>query len=162
MIGHPSFSVALLLGALTSAACSGKTADNGLPAASSAEVSGTAPARAAPAQSEPTPAPPDAALILGESEARAVLSAMFRTNGFRVVYDVRVTTANVEVTLDGFDPARKVGFEYIDTSERGVDLSAEEKDALGRTDNRILIVTATDRANLERQARAFLVSVNKP
>lgn len=108
----------------------------------------------------PAMAPAEAApvAVLSEAAARAILARRFRAAGFRVRYDVPIARPGAfDVTVDGYDPARQVGFEYVDTAERDTDLHAAERAALERDpEHRILVVDATDAAGLEARITPFL------
>jgi hypothetical protein len=132
----------------------------------------------APAEPTASPAPPpptaqtDTPLPHGEAAsqagppldevtARVLLSDRFRRAGYRIRHDVRlVVEENVEVTLDGFDPERRVGFEYVSPEEVGVAVAAAEIAALRRApDLRVLVIEPTDEAGLAAQADAFLAAL---
>lgn len=88
------------------------------PAASASAVVDSPPKPAPAVVTDAAPAPPPAS----ESAARALLDRRFRAAGFRIVNDVRVVTGTAALTCDGYDPVRKVGFEYIAAAERGTDV----------------------------------------
>lgn len=85
---------------------------------------------------------------LTEAAARALLAERFRAAGLRVRYDVPVARDGAfALTVDGYDPVRRVGFEYVADAEAGADLDAGERAALARDrELRILIIDA-DGAN---------------
>jgi hypothetical protein len=85
---------------------------------------------------------------LTEAAARALLAERFRAAGFRVRYDVQVARDGAfALTVDGYDPARRVGFEYVAEAEAGVDLDPDERTALARDHaQRILIIDAAGAA----------------
>jgi hypothetical protein len=91
----------------------------------------------------------DAGRTATEAEARLLLAERFRAAGFRVRQDVRVGGA----TLDGADPQRRVGFEYVAAAEAGAETVAE---VVGW---RVLVVAATDAAGVAAAADAFLDGV---
>lgn len=93
---------------------------------------------------------------MSEIEARALLSERFRNAGFRVVHDVLVTKDGYQITADGYDPDRGVGFEYIAESERGTDVSAEERSALGGRGQPILILDAAGQQRVSKAVDSFL------
>ncbi len=106
---------------------------------------------------EEVAAPLDAGSVLSEVEARLELGARFRAVGLRMLDDQRVSGPGYELTVDGFDPERGVGFEYVAITERGLDVTAAERDAVAAdASRRILIIEATDGASLEAAARQFL------
>ena len=111
---------------------------------------------------------------LTEAVARALLAKRFRAAGFRIRDDVRVRSESptaalgdadpsFDLTVDGYDPEAKVGFEYIDPAEVGSDLLAEERAALGRENSgpRILILDPAPQSRILEQADEFLRSVAK-
>jgi hypothetical protein len=95
--------------------------------------------------------------FVSEAEARTILAARFRAAGYRVRHDVRVVGDGFELTVDGYDPEARVGFEYIAPAERDTDLVAEERARLARDRTyRILVLDPMTRSALEQQADAFL------
>jgi len=98
------------------------------------------------------PGPP-----MSESSARSALAARFRAAGFRILYDVSVSVPGAELTVDGYDPAKKVGFEYVAREEINTDLTSSERGALaGHSQHRLLIVDAMAAEKLDSLAIAFL------
>jgi hypothetical protein len=94
---------------------------------------------------------------VSEAEARTILAARFRAAGYRVRHDVRVAGEGFELTVDGYDPESRVGFEYVAPAERDTDLVAEERAPLARDPSyRILILDPMTRTALDEQAGAFL------
>jgi hypothetical protein len=86
---------------LIGAGCGGRCPDAGDPPVARLDrPAAPAPERAIEAQA----APP-----LTEAEARAVLSQQFRARGLRIRQDVMVNG----VAIDGYDPDRQIGFEYV-------------------------------------------------
>lgn len=55
---------------------------------------------------------------IDEARGRAILKARFEGAGLAIVSDHPMTLAGRTVHLDGFDPLRRIGFEYI-TTEAG-------------------------------------------
>lgn len=97
---------------------------------------------------------------LSEGGARRLLAERFRAAGFRILHDIRITTAGVDLTVDGYDPARKVGFEYVASEERNTDLTAAERIALrDQREHRLLVVDATSAAAVIAAARRFLQEI---
>lgn len=145
-------SVVLAVGALCLFACG--------PRASPPASATTTPQATADHDQAPAITPADAApvAVLSEAAARAILARRFRAAGFRVRYDVPIARPGAfDVTVDGYDPVRQVGFEYVDTAERDTDLHAAERAALERDPaHRILVVDATDAAGLEARITRFL------
>jgi hypothetical protein len=91
---------------------------------------------------------------LTEAAARALLAERFRAAGFRVRYDVPVARDGAfALTVDGYDPARRVGFEYVAEAEAGADLDPDERAALARDhEQRILIIDAAGTAETAETA----------
>jgi hypothetical protein len=95
----------------------------------------------------------DAGPDVTEAQARAVMARAFRAAGLRIREDLVVAG----VTLDGGDPARKVGYEYVAVEERGLDMTPQARKALAAEDGwRVLIVEATDAAGLRARVDAFV------
>jgi hypothetical protein len=92
---------------------------------------------------------------LDEGAARFLLAARFRAAGLRVLEDVSLQVGDVAVVVDGFDPARRVGFEYVAAEEREVELDAARRLAAAPS-LRILVVDAASADEVERAADAFL------
>jgi len=65
--------------------------------------------------------------MLGEAEGCEILHAVFRARGYQTRPDVAFAEDGVEFDADGWDPAARVGFEYM-SSEAGDrdDLSPDE------------------------------------
>jgi hypothetical protein len=93
---------------------------------------------------------------LTEATARALLAERFRAAGLRVRYDVQVVRDGAfALTVDGYDPARRVGFEYVAEGEAGADLDPGERTALARDrEQRILIIDAAGAAPASGAAAA--------
>jgi len=53
-----------------------------------------------------------------EAEGRAVLRRCFEARGLTITEDYRLHDDGVPITLDGYDPSRRIGYEYI-TTEAG-------------------------------------------
>ncbi len=87
-----------------------------------------------------------------------MIAARFRRAGFRVRYDVRLERDGVDVTLDGFDVRRGVGFEYLAAAEANLDLSQQERTALSRQFRYVLVVDAGPMAAVLARVDAFLVT----
>lgn len=109
---------------------------------------------------------PSAPLVppISEVVARALLAERFRAAGFRIRYDVPVTRdGQFQITVDGYDPASRVGYEYVATSERDTDLSSDERAALNADpEYRILIVDAASAEIVEDRADRFLRALAPP
>jgi hypothetical protein len=54
---------------------------------------------------------------MDEREGCALLKARFAAAGLAVAEHVRFTEDGIDVTLDGWDAARRVGYEYITTAD---------------------------------------------
>jgi hypothetical protein len=92
---------------------------------------------------------------VSEVEARFLLNRMFREAGLRIVNDHHFRKPNIEVTLDGYDPERGVGYEYVAAQEQGTDLSSDELVVLKEVDG-IFIAIGGSLDQLEAEAEAFL------
>ncbi len=115
------------------------------------------------APEEVAPAAPDAGLPLAEAAARALLEERFRGHGYRIHYDVTLSGPGYRVTVDGYDPAAAVGYEYVASIERGTDLTADERVALAADPERkILVVDPSDAAALDARINEFLAGVVAP
>jgi hypothetical protein len=99
-------------------------------------------------------APPPGSPPVGETEARVVLAGLFREAGYRIRYDVAVVIGRETVAVDGYDPDRAIGFEYIAPEEAETWKVEEGGAAPG-----LLVVAAADRETLEARARAFLAEI---
>jgi hypothetical protein len=105
-----------------------------------------------------------------EREACALLKARFEEAGFQIAENQPFADDGIAFELDGFDAARRVGYEYI-TEEAG-DSWDVDGDVIAKLDERrkagqlfILAITETaapDAPALEAAARAFLASLPKP
>jgi hypothetical protein len=99
----------------------------------------------------------DAGPPLGEVDARAYLGDRFRAAGLRVRYDVRVEGDGYGLTVDGYDPERRIGFEYIAPDEVDTDVSPAERARMAADQReRILLVGPLDRTALHAATDAFL------
>jgi hypothetical protein len=99
-------------------------------------------------------APPSGPPPVGETEARVVLAGLFREAGYRIRYDVVVAIGGETVAVDGYDPDRAIGFEYIAPEEVETWKVEEGGAAPG-----LLVVAATDGETLAARARAFLAEI---
>ena len=103
---------------------------------------------------------------LSEAEGRALLEARFQAAGFSVEVDHRFEQDGLELTLDGFDPRARVGYELIttaagDRAEFTAEVVArlEEGMAAGRYHLLLVDEAAVGRRTLERAADRFLQRV---
>ena len=106
----------------------------------------------------PTPRAARAEPPVSEAVARAVLADHFRQAGYRIRYDVHIEEpGRFTLTVDGYDPRQRVGYEYIAADESGTDLLAAERTFLeSQSELAILIVEPQSAAELSRTARDFL------
>lgn len=115
-------------------------------------------AESAPGQAAATDAP--AGEPLDEASARRLIAGRFRAAGLRIVEDVTIEVDGVMLVADGFDPARRVGYEYVAAEERGLELDSAERERLaGGAAVRILVTEAAAAAELERAIEAFLAAL---
>ncbi|MCG8422727.1 MAG: hypothetical protein MJE77_32840 [Proteobacteria bacterium] len=101
-----------------------------------------------------------------EAVARTILARRFRASGFRILHDVRVRSDGdraFDLTVDGYDPDARVGYEYIAPIEVGSDVGDGERRALHSDETyRILIVDPVPQARLIELADKFLHRVAAP
>ena len=103
----------------------------------------------------------DAAVGISEVQARRELDALFRDAGFRILNDEPLPDSPIEVVLDGYDPERRVGYEYIDEREAALSLARAEQEGAAR-DHRLLIIDACSLGELRRAASLFLATATAP
>jgi hypothetical protein len=104
-----------------------------------------------------------AAEPLDEASARRLIAARFRAAGLRVVEDVALEVDGVSLVADGFDPVRRVGYEYVAAEERGLELDAAERARLADLAAvRVLVAEPAAAAELERAVEAFLAGLPPP
>ena len=142
--------------AIAAAACGGERAAEPRPDAprtgDAVEVPASAPA-SAPAASAPAGGP------LDEASARLLIAGLLRAAGLRVVADVPLGAGGVEVTLDGFDPARRIGYEYVAADERGADLDDAERPRIaGMAGTRVLVIDSGDAEAVTGAVERFLAA----
>jgi len=96
---------------------------------------------------------------LDEAGARLLIASRLRAAGLRVVADVPLSADGVEVTLDGFDPARRIGYEYVAADERGADLDDAERARLaGLAGATVLVIDSGDAEAVASAVERFLAS----
>ncbi|MBI3927203.1 MAG: hypothetical protein HY319_16825 [Armatimonadetes bacterium] len=83
--------------------------------------------------------------MVEEHAGRAVLRRVFEEAGFAVVEDYLLPIAGTMVRLDGFDPDRRTGYEYITTADGDREELHER------------IVAELDRLNANGELRLLLV-----
>jgi hypothetical protein len=54
--------------------------------------------------------------MIDEKQGRAVLKGAFEKAGYTIEEDFPFRVASSVINLDGYDPARRVGYEYITTA----------------------------------------------
>jgi hypothetical protein len=100
---------------------------------------------------------------LDEASARRLIAARLRAAGLRVVEDVPLRAEGLDVTLDGFDPARRVGYEYVAADERGADLDDGERGRLaGLADARVLVVDSAGAEQVTAAVERFAAALAAP
>ena len=97
----------------------------------------------------------DAGLGLSEASARALLDGMFRDAGLRILNDQVYRAADIEVTLDGYDPERGIGYEYISRAEIDTEIGDVELEVL-HWEKTIFIAEQIDEDYLRERAARFL------
>lgn len=102
---------------------------------------------------------------LAEALAREVIGRAFAQAGLRMTNDVQFRTGNTLLTLDGFDPIAKVGFQYVSHGDADVvtDFDAAAEMALRELDEggkiRLFIVHDGDVRDVDEliaMTRAFI------
>ncbi len=102
-----------------------------------------------------------------ERAACALLKARFEAAGFQIVENRGFAEAGVQFEIDGYDPARRVGYEYV-SEEAGdswdVDAAVVDKlNAARRTGDVFILVVdeheAPDADSLTSRADAFLAEL---
>ncbi len=125
------------------------------PTPAKAEESAAAGAAADMAAPAPVPPPP-----LAEVAARSLLAGALREGGLRILQDVRVQGTGYDVTLDGWDPARRIGFEYIAAEEVDTDLDAAERTALAADKTlTVLILDAAAEGAIQPKLDGFIAAL---
>jgi hypothetical protein len=109
--------------------------------------------RAVPGRAKPRPAGPAA----DEATARRILATHFRAAGLRIVADVPLRESGVALVVDGYDPARRIGYEYIAPEEEGIELDRRERAQLSRLGEiQLLVLSPRTAEEIERDAERFL------
>ena len=104
---------------------------------------------------------------MDERNACALLKQRFEAAGFKIEENRPFEEEGIAFELDGFDPAARVGYEYI-SSEAGDswDVDADVQAALEarrkKGEVHILFVDEADAAQLEERADAFLAGLKPP
>jgi hypothetical protein len=135
----------------------GRPADRGSAAppgreADTAAAPAAEPPPGASAAAEMAPPPPP----LTEVTARELLAGALRERGLRILQDVRIQGPGYDVTLDGWDPARKIGFEYIAPEEVDTDVDDPERGALAADPAiQVLILDAAAEPAVQARLDAF-------
>lgn len=104
---------------------------------------------------------------LSEAEGRAVLRELFREAGFKIVEDYPFKEGEVEVSLDGYDPDARVGYEFLTRASGDYeDFSGHEIGEILRKNQRgevhLLLIDGEgkpDRGMIEYLAKKFLQKV---
>jgi sugar phosphate isomerase/epimerase len=97
--------------------------------------------------------------VIPESEGAATLKRCFEAAGLTIVVHHPLRVGGRTIHLDGFDPARKVGFEYV-TSEAGdraeltADVVAELEAHMRVGDYYLLLVDEREVDSVEALERA--------
>lgn len=103
---------------------------------------------------------PDAAPSIPEVRARQLLAARFRAAGYRIVVDVpHELEGGRIVTIDGLDPARGVGYEYLAEDEIGADLEVADGARLAEASMSVLILPAGPAEAVAHAADLFLADL---
>lgn len=145
--------LAICFAGLLSGACSGQSQQT--------RAAGTAADGPTGIQDVIDAGPGDEATGVPEAIARELLDRLFREAGLRIVNDVKWSRPGIELTLDGYDPERDVGYEYIAAAEAGAELDESERIAL-QTHPRIFVAAPAARDQLQSAAEAFLAALASP
>lgn len=133
--------------ALVLAACSAPAPTRQPPAPAPAAVG---PAAVEDSATEPARPP------ISEAHARAVLERLFRGRGLRILRDVEVTINGTPLTVDGYDPQRRLGFEYTDPAERAVQPENRGLAQRRAGEPRVLLLAPGDESTITEKAQRFL------
>lgn len=106
---------------------------------------------------------------MDEREGREVLARCFAEAGLSIQADVPIDTAQGRVVLDGYDPDRRIGYEFItaeagDRDEVRPEVIAELEARMTRGELFVLLVDELDVGgadDLALAARRFLDAVRK-
>jgi hypothetical protein len=106
---------------------------------------------------------------MNERDGAALLKGVFEAAGLAIEDDYPFAEGDVRVSLDGFDPARRVGYEYItteagDREEVTPEVVAELEARMRRGELFVLLVDerdVTDEASLRFAAEGFLAALRK-
>lgn len=107
---------------------------------------------------------------LGEDDARALLTTRFTTAGISLVADYPFQRDDLAVTLDGYDPERKIGFAYLSHADADVVTDFDEATELAFQElardgvAQVLVVHDSDTPNadvLERRIDAFFAALQR-
>lgn len=98
---------------------------------------------------------------LSEVDGCALLKDIFERAGFQVAEHYRLRVGDAVVSLDGYDEARGVGYEYITTSagdraELTPGVIAELEASMQRGERYVLLVDELDVADADMLRRASL------
>lgn len=102
--------------------------------------------------------------MLSESEGTALLRRCFEAAGLRIEADHPISVVGKTVRLDGFDTARRIGFEYLtheagDRDELTPDVIAALEEKMGVGELFVLLIDEEEVSSpeaLERAAEHFL------
>jgi hypothetical protein len=100
--------------------------------------------------------------VLDEASARFALARRFRAAGLRIREDVVLALPTGELTVDGYDPAARVGYEYVDAAELAAGPTLAVRAVLAVNGHRVLVIEATDAAGLERAVEPFVAALAAP
>lgn len=107
--------------------------------------------------------------MLDEQRGSALLKRHFESAGYQIAENHPYEVAGRIIRLDGFDPARRVGYEFLtsaagDRAELSADVVAALEEQAESGQAFVLLVDevdAPDEADLELAARRFLAEVGK-
>jgi hypothetical protein len=105
---------------------------------------------------------------IGEDRAREILDARFTSAGATLTHDYALAEGDLAVTLDGYDPGRKIGYAFVSHADADVVTDFDEAaemalhDLADRDRAWVLVIHDRDIPNedaLERRIDAFFDSL---
>jgi len=89
--------------------------------------------------------------MISEADGCLILARVFETRGYQITRDIQLILDDVEFTADGWDPAARVGFEYMTReAEDHLDLTPAELVVLGeRMERGELFILIIDESRIE-------------
>jgi hypothetical protein len=113
---------------------------------------------------------PSPRVRIDENRAREILDARFSAAGAALTHDYALAEGDLAITLDGFDPARRIGYAFISHADADVITDFDEAAELalqGLADRgrcRVLVIHDRDIPNedaIERRIDAFFDALHR-